>query len=127
MTQRIQRRVTLADLPAVSQKLRLVCKACGQRHTYDVGTIHVWKPEAEAGSATRGYGFTKYFRCRDCGSAGPWEVADYIKLLGLTLRARVSGGDECVVFGTPQLFDGTIVQSLSFERSWKRKATRRRS
>lgn len=111
MTQPMHRRVTLDQLPSVIQKLRLVCKACGQRHTYDVGAIHVWAPEGEADPATRGYGFSKYFRCRDCGSAGPWEVADYIKLLGLTLRAKVSGGDECVVFGTPKLFDGTIVQS----------------
>ena len=111
MTQRTHRRVTPAELPSVSQKLRLVCKACGQRHTYDVGTIHVWTPEGEADPAGRGYGFSKYFRCRDCDSAGPWEVADSLRLLGLTLRAKLKRGDEHVVFATPTLFDGTIVQS----------------
>jgi hypothetical protein len=111
MTPRIRRRLTLDQLPSVCQKLRLVCKACGQPHTYDVGTIHVWAPEVEAGPAGRGYGFSKYFRCRDCDSAGPWEVADALKLLGLTLRAKLTRGDEHVVFATPELFDGTIVQS----------------
>lgn len=111
MTQRMQRRVTPAELPSISQKLRLVCKACGQRHTYDVGTIYFWAPEDEKDAAPGGYGFSKYFHCGDCGSAGPWEVADYLKLLGLTLRARVGGGGERVVFATPMLFDGTIIQS----------------
>ena len=111
MTHRMHLRMTPAELSSVSQKLRLICKACGQKHTYDVGTIHVWAPEGEAGPASRGYAFTNYFRCRDCGSAGPWEVVDYIKLIGFTLRAQVSRGDERVVFATPKLFDGTIVQS----------------
>ena len=111
MTQPARRRVTPAELPSVSQKLRLVCKGCGQRRTYDVGAIYVWVPEPEADPVRRGYGFTRYFRCRECGSAGPWEVADYLKLLGLTLLARASGNDERVVFGTPVMFDGTIIQS----------------
>jgi hypothetical protein len=111
MTQRPQRRATPDELPSISQKLRLVCKACGQRHTYDVGAIYVWAPEAEADPPARGYAFSKYFRCRDCDSAGPWEVADYLKLLGLTLRAKFKRDDECIVWGTPNLFDGTIVQS----------------
>ncbi len=111
MTQPTLRRVRPDELPSVSQKLRLVCKACGQRRAYDVGTIHVWVPEGEAGSAARGYGFTKYFRCRDCGSAGPWEVADYLKLIGLTLLTRASGSHKRMVFATTELFDGTIVQS----------------
>ena len=111
MTQKLNPRVPSGPLPTVSQNLRLICKACGQSHTYDVGTIHAWPAEGETDPADRGYGFSKYFRCQNCGGAGPWEVADRFKLLGLTLRARVRGGDEHVVFETPVLFDGTIAQS----------------
>jgi len=111
MTQRTQRRVTPDELPSINQKLRLVCKACGQRHTYDVGTIYVWTPEDEKDSAPAACGFSKYFRCRDCESAGPWEVTDYLKLVALTFRARTGGGGDGILFATPTLYDGTIIQS----------------
>jgi hypothetical protein len=114
MTQAMERRFTLDELPAVSQKLRLVCDGCGREHEYDVGTIHVWLPEGdtdEAAPGSRSYGFSNYFRCRDCGSSGPWEAVDHLNLTGMLLRAKVTGGDERMVFATPKLFDGTIVQS----------------
>lgn len=107
----IARRITPDELPSVHQKLRLICQACGQRHTYDVGTIYVWAPEGAAEPASRGYAFSKYFRCRACASAGPWEVADWLKLFSLTLLAKASPARGRLVFATPELFDGTIVQS----------------
>ena len=111
MTPRPQRRVTLDHFPSISQKLRLVCRACGQRHTYDVGRIFLWKNDDRDDPAMRGYAFSNYFHCRDCGSAGPWEVDDYLKLLGWTLRAHFGGGDRGVTWTTPKLFDGTLVQT----------------
>ena len=111
MTSLPRRGLTADQLPLVSQTLRLVCKACGKSHPYDVGAIYVWMPEVEADPPGSCCGFSEYFRCRDCDSAGPWEVADALKLLGLTLRSKLKRGDEHVVFATPEMFDGTIVQS----------------
>ena len=111
MTERSQPRLTPAKLSDVSQKLRLICKACGQRDTYDVGTINLWASTDEAAAGPGGYAFSTYFHCRDCGSAGPWEVDDYLKLTRLMLWAKMSGGNKSVMFATPALFDGTIVQT----------------
>lgn len=111
MTQRPHRRVTPDEFPPVSQKLAIVCRTCGQRHTYDVGRIFVWKNDDSDDPAMRGYAFGNYFHCRDCGSAGPWEAADYLKLLAWTLRASIGGGEGRATWCTPQLFDGTIVQT----------------
>src|SRR6266487_3806766 len=94
MAQPTQKRITrimLDEMPRVSQKLKLACARCGRRHTYDVGAIfHAQEGEGE--SAKRHYTFTNYFRCLDCGSAGPWDIADFFKVLALVLRARVDSG-----------------------------------
>ena len=108
--QHIQNRITLDEMPRVSQKLKLACSRCGQRHTYDVGAIF-HDQEGGGDSAEQRYTFTKYFRCLDCGSAGPWEIADYIRLLGLALRARVDRGYEGLFAGRCALFDGTFIQT----------------
>lgn len=110
MTQPIEPHFTTDQLPRISQKLRLTCKSCGASGTYDVGTIF-YDQEGEGESAKLFHAFTNYFRCRECRSAGPWDVADYIKLLGLTLRAKLPGTHKGVVVGRTVLFDGTITQS----------------
>lgn len=113
LTQPKQRRVTTDELPLVSQTFDLICKACGRKRSYDVGLIYLWPPSEEPATdpVDRGYGFANYFHCQACGSAGPWEVADYRKLMGLTLRLKFSGGDDRAVGATPTLFDGTIIQA----------------
>ena len=98
------------EVPRLSQKLRLICKSCGDSHTYDVGTIF-FDGEGEGESATTHISFTNYFRCRKCNHAGPWDVADYLKLIGLTLRKKVQSSYEGVYFGRTALFDGTFTQT----------------
>jgi tetratricopeptide (TPR) repeat protein len=75
-----------------------------------VGTIF-HDQEGEGESAKYHYTFTNYFRCRNCKSAGPWEIADHLKLLGLALRARVDRGYEGLFAGRCALFDGTFIQT----------------
>src|SRR5512137_2824996 len=88
MAERIITYGTLDQCPRVSQRLRLVCRQCSTRAVYDVGTVFC-DMEGEGDAATKYYGFTNYFRCQACGSGGPWEVDDYLKLLGLAFRAKV--------------------------------------
>ncbi len=101
---------TLDEPPHVNQRLKLICRQCGKRAVYDVGTIYS-DQEGEGKSAQWHYTFSNYFRCRDCGSPGPWEVADFLKLLGLALRARVDRKFEGLYSGRCALFDGTFVQT----------------
>ncbi len=119
MSQHIQNRITLDEMPRVSQKLKLACARCGQRHTYDVGAIF-HDQEGGGDSAEQRYTFTKYFRCLDCGSAGPWEIADHIRLLGLALRARVDRGYEGLFAGRCALFDGTFIQTPAMGEDYLR-------
>ena len=110
MTQRSASGITFDTPPRISRRIKLVCAACGLRHTYDAGTIYHWK-EGDGDSARVRYAFSNYFRCRECGAAGPWEIAEYGKLLASTLAAVVSGGNERVVAAKPVLFDGTTHQT----------------
>src|SRR5262245_45853568 len=108
-TQSIEKRVTIDSLPTVSQGLKLACEKCGQQHTYDVGRILI-DQDGENESTTTRYAFSNYFRCQKCGSAGPWKIADYWKVLGMTLRASLGGGEN-VALGQCALFDGTVIQT----------------
>jgi len=119
MSQHIQNRITLDEMPRVSQKLKLACARCGQRHTYDVGAIF-HDQEGGGDSAEQRFTFTKYFRCLDCGSAGPWEIADHIRMLGLALRARVDRGYEGLFAGRCALFDGTFIQTPAMGEDYLR-------
>jgi hypothetical protein len=110
MTQRTQTRAVLDELARARQKLKLACARCGRQRTYDVGAIF-HDQEGEGESAKQHYAFTNYFRCVDCGSAGPWEIKDHAKLLGLALRARVDSGYAGLYAGRCVLFDGTFIQS----------------
>ncbi len=110
MSESREKRMTVDELPRVSQKLRLTCQQCGKTDTYDVGSVF-YSREGEGESAKYRYGFTNYFRCRGCASAAPWEIADYIKLTGLMLRATVSRRFEGFYEGQTVLFDGTLTQT----------------
>jgi len=97
-------------MPRISQKLKLTCRGCGEQAPYDVGAI-LCDQEGEGDSAKRRYAFTNYFRCRQCGSAGPWDIADFMKMVGLALRAKVQRGFEGLARGRCALFDGTFIQT----------------
>jgi hypothetical protein len=97
---------SLDELPRVSQDLRLRCAGCGTREIYDVGTIF-----CDREGAAKYYGFTNYFRCRNCNSAGPWEVDDFTAMMGLALRGKIDKDFEGFRVGRCQLFDGTCIQT----------------
>jgi len=101
---------TADELPRISQKLALRCRQCDQEAVYDVGTIF-YHEVGEEKTTKRRHAFTNYFRCSNCSSAGPWKVADYIKMTKLLLRANADKTFQRVVFGKPVLFDGTYVQT----------------
>jgi tetratricopeptide (TPR) repeat protein len=105
-----KKRVTMDEFPRFSQKLKLVCQRCGQKHAYDVGTI-LYRTEGKGESAVMHYAFSSYFRCRDCAAAGPWEIADNLKVFGMALAAVATGSDKRIVAAMPVLFDGTTHQS----------------
>lgn len=112
-------RATLDRLPRVRQKLKLICERCGQKHSYDVGTIF-YDPQTEGEPTTRRFTFSSYFRCVSCGSPGPWEVVDYWRLLGLALRARTGLDHEGLVLGRCELFDGTSLQTPAMGEDYLR-------
>src|SRR5438105_3567525 len=107
---RVAVRGTLDQLPSASQRLKLACVRCGRRHTYDVGTVFV-DQEVKEKSGKSYTGFAGYFRCQDCGSAGPWQVAENLKLLGWAMRAAVDRSYQGFVTGCCTLFDGTLIQT----------------
>ena len=110
MTDQPSRHAVVERLPRISQKLKLTCRQCGDKARYDVGRI-LYDQEGEGESAKRQYAFGNYFRCRQCGGAGPWDIADYLTLMGLTVRSVVDRGFEGVARGRPALFDGTFVEA----------------
>ncbi|MBI4625674.1 MAG: hypothetical protein HY736_20950 [Verrucomicrobia bacterium] len=75
-----------------------------------MGTI-LYRTEGEGKSAAMQYAFSSYFRCRDCGAAGPWKIADNWRVFALALAAAATGSDKRIVAATPVLFDGTTHQS----------------
>lgn len=99
-------RTAAADMPRVQQSLALLCAKCGAQESYEVGTIYM--PE-EATSADL-FQFTNYFRCLRCDSPGPFEVADYLKVIAEILSSKVRENPK-VVLGRAQLFDGSTYQT----------------
>src|SRR3989441_6827852 len=110
MTERRIVHRTADEVPRVSQKLKLVCSQCGKRADYDVGAIFC-DLEGEGDSAKKYYGFGNYFRCKNCRSGGPWEIADYLKMLALAVRANADPNFDGFRIARCELFDGTIIQA----------------
>jgi hypothetical protein len=109
MTSPIPPLLDLDELPNISQTLNLTCVACGKRHAYDVGRVY-FDREGEGKSEKYEYAFTRYFRCRDCDSAGPWELNDSLKMARQARRAGL-GRSAPMVYGRIRLFDGTFMQT----------------
>ncbi|MDA2926378.1 tetratricopeptide repeat protein [Acidobacteria bacterium AH-259-G07] len=103
-----QPRVVMDSLPPISHTLKLVCRDCGKAGVYDVG--HIFVDSDKDAHGTWQTQFSNYFRCRSCGWPGPWDIADYLKLIALTLKSRVVS-DVGLYWGALQLFDGTRLQT----------------
>ena len=110
MMPRPEKRIASDELSRVRQELKLACLQCGERHIYDVGTILHYGGAADDPADER-FGFSKYFRCQECGGAGPWKIVNYLKMLGLALRRRVDNSYAGLVEGRCALFDGTFIQT----------------
>src|SRR6266571_3213178 len=104
MNKSIEPNATLDQIPTVSQKLKLLCTKCGKKAFYDVGAI-LYDQEGEGKSAERHYSFTNYFHCRHCGSSGPWDVVDLLKVAGLALRSLVDKNYDGFYHSRCALFD----------------------
>jgi hypothetical protein len=109
------------EMPRVSQKLKLICARCRRKRAYDVGTIF-YNPESqgEGESDAQRLAFTNYFRCVDCGSPGPWDVADHWRLLSLAVRVKAGIKQEGLIAGRTTLFDGTSLQTPAMGEEYVR-------
>jgi len=101
---------TLDELPPLSQNLKLSCQKCGKEGVYDVGRI-LCDEEGEGEPAKLYFSFSNYFRCAGCGSGGPWEIEDNLRLTALMVRAKLSGKFDGIVAGRCNVFDGTFIQT----------------
>jgi tetratricopeptide (TPR) repeat protein len=108
-----ERHITAVDMPHVRQSLKLVCQKCGVKQLYDVGTIFL----SDAGNNNERFQFTNYFRCSHCDSPGPFEVADYLKIIGEIMAGKVRKNPK-VFSGRAQLFDGTAHQTLAMSEEY---------
>jgi len=110
MSQPPEIRVTTGDFPRITQKLKLVCQQCGEHAIYDVGRIFC-DFEGTGKSLKTHYTFANYFRCRQCGGPGPWDIADRWKLTRLLLGASVGLKSEGFQLSRCVLFDGSSFQT----------------
>ncbi len=110
MNENSENRALQGELPRISQELSLTCRQCGKSEAYDVGTI-LCNPERKTGADYRDLFFANYFRCRHCGSPGPWDLDDFVTVMGLASKAKMDREFPGLRFGRTSLFDGTIVQT----------------
>jgi len=86
--------------------MALVCAKCGTKQTHDVGTIFI----AEEAKGDDRFQFTNYFRCLQCDSPGPFEIADYLKLMAELLAGKTRKNPK-MYLGRAELFDGSAYQT----------------
>jgi len=101
-------RITAVDLPHVQKFLALICEKCGTKQSYDVGSICINDNE----TGTKRVQFTNYFRCVNCDSPGPFEVADYLKVISEVMTAKFKKSKK-IFLGRIQMFDGTAHQTVA--------------
>ena len=89
--------------------MRLKCGKCGHTADYQLTKIIISPAAAKAKNPTESISFGDYFRCRQCQSAWPWEFTGdaHLTLTGLLANSLAGNKDERIIFGIPQLFDGT--------------------
>jgi len=108
-----EKHITAVDMPRVRQLMTLVCTKCGLKQSYDVGTIFL----SDAGDNRERFQFTNYFRCLHCDSPGPFEVADYWKVIKEIVAGKARKNPK-VFSGRAQLFDGTAHQTVAMSEEY---------
>lgn len=98
--------------------MRLKCGKCGHTAKYNLTRIYISPEALEAkGPEDRAesISFGDYFRCNKCGSGWPWELTSdaYLALTALTLKHFSKLKEERLIFGNPQLFDGSPFHSAA--------------
>lgn len=109
---------TVAEYPEFERELDLICQKCDGKAQYKVGRVFIdpsWarKGNDDAGPLKDAICFSGLFRCKHCGSAGPWEVPAETRwlLLGLMLVDLTERNQSQIQFGVMQMFDGTMLQT----------------
>jgi tetratricopeptide (TPR) repeat protein len=100
--------------------LALICRACRKTGHYSVGRIFIepatWQRamRQEAPFEEAVY-FSGYFRCKKCGSGGPWDLSRITRtrLTALLILAAASKPPGPIHFGELRLFDGTRCHSAA--------------
>jgi hypothetical protein len=107
---------TVGDVPEFDQKLSLICSECGKKANYKVGRILI-DPEyflnPQESSFEDAVSFSGLFRCKQCGSGGPWEfpVLTSMRLCVHLVTGPRNPEEATVHVGRMQLFDGTTTRS----------------
>ena len=93
--------------------MALVCVKCRAKQSYDVGTIFI----IEGAQGPERFQFTGYFRCLNCDSPGPFEVADYLKFIAKIMVGKMRKNPK-VFRGRIQLFDGAAHQTVAMSEEY---------
>jgi tetratricopeptide (TPR) repeat protein len=109
------RHVSLGEAPRVQRLLPLVCGACGASGRYKVGTVTLDPTIARSrdpDAIDKAAGFTEYFRCRKCGTGGPWKLPHETRayVTALMLAAESGGRDVPLFLGFTATFDGHVMR-----------------
>jgi tetratricopeptide (TPR) repeat protein len=92
-----------------SNIVKLMCKDCGEKGSYDLGLIAVKDNYKEGEEIGQEFQSTGYIRCKHCNSAGNWETS---KNFPLTITAGlfstlISKGSKKFMVGENRLYDGS--------------------
>ena len=116
------------DLDRLRRPMDLICGACGNRGSYEVGSLMMSPRVVEDGlrSARRSgrepdwlferlgdyIGFTRYFRCHGCDAGGPWKLTDVAIFDVMALMFALDcGEDDCGLYIAENcMSDGKIVR-----------------
>ncbi|WP_019414308.1 tetratricopeptide repeat protein [Paenisporosarcina sp. TG20] len=89
----------------------LVCKNCGKKDKFDLGlvTINVEKYKIDQSEEIdKHIQSTGYFRCKNCNSAGKWEISNEYRIMAISaLLSFDSPFQDRYTFGKNVLFDGS--------------------
>ncbi len=110
--------VTPLEFEEFDGRLELVCRTCRSHGKYSVGRIFinpstVRRAQADEISFHEAVFFSGYFRCKNCGLGGPWDIPQATQTR-LELLLLMAGGKETTLpihIGELRLFDGSRCHS----------------